>query len=592
MSRLAPWPLALFALAAATLIPTGADAQEIPPVNIQQFRLAPGPADYLTVYGTGLTPHLKWTAGFFLNMADAPLRQPSADSLDAEVVDFQVAGDLIGTFGLYDLAEIGVGLPVTFFQSSDDLTPVAGAAFTGELSAAALGDLRLSPKITALNLLDGVGLSFIPVLYVPTGGSGSFNGDGNVTAEGRVAADFLLPKGIRVGSNAGFRFRPEGRRIRDAFVGNEILWGVSTILPLWAERIDLMVEFNGAVPAGSGPLDEINDGSIPAEALAAVRYALDDDWTLTVGAGSRLSNGYGSPNGRFFVGLGGQWVTGGKWHWDYDNDGFLGANDQCPDESEDLDGFLDTDGCPDPDNDGDGIPDSRDRCPMAGAEGIIEVGPDGCPDNDIDGDHIFNDKDKCPEDPEDLDGFQDIDGCPDPDNDGDGIADRADSCPDTAETVDGVVDDDGCPELPGQTVIVTKAKIEILQQVLFDSGKSTIKKDSFKLLADVAEALRRNPDIKVIQVQGHTDDRGNDANNLKLSQRRAAAVVDHLVNEGIEAERLTSVGYGEEKPITTNDTNDGRTRNRRVEFHIIDRGARERFNTPKRDTIDTGDDLF
>ncbi len=567
--------LAFCCLAACTALLADAAqpaAQELPPVNIQQFRLAPGPADYLTIYGTGLTPHLNWTAGFFVNFADAPLRQPGASSIDTEVVDFQLTGDIIGTIGLWDRAELGIAAPVTFLQSSDDLTPVAGNAFTGDLTSLALGDLRLSPKFEILNLLDGFGLSAITVLYLPTGDSEAFNGDGNFSAEGRLAGDMMVYKGIRAGANLGFRFRPEGREIREAFVGNEVLWGAGVVIPLFTETMDAMFEINGAIPAGSGSRDEVSSEAVPAEAMIAVRYAIDERWTLTVGGGLRISDGYGSPNSRVFVGIGNQWVTGGQWHWDYDNDGFIGLRDQCPRETEDLDGYLDTDGCPDPDNDGDGILDSEDACPEAGGDDVAVVGPDGCPDNDTDGDGIVNERDKCPEDPEDMDRFEDSDGCPDIDNDGDGILDTTDSCPDSPETLNGLVDEDGCPEVEGQAVIVTKNKIEILQQVYFDTGKATIKEESFVVLDAIVDVMRRNPEIQLLQIQGHTDDRGNDNNNMRLSQRRAAAVLDYIVENGIDAERLTSVGYGETEPIDTNDTREGRTRNRRVEFVILERG--------------------
>lgn len=565
------------------------EAQELPPVNIQQFRLAPGPADYLTVYGTGLTPDMGWTAGFFLNLADGPLRERGASSEDTEVVDFQLGGDLIATFGLFDRLELGAALPLVLAQASDDLTPVAGADFNGDLQGLAVGDLRLNAKYEFLNLLDGVGLSGVLVVYAPTGNAEAFTGDGNIGAEGRVASDVIIYKGIRAGGNLGFRYRPKGRLIRDAFVGNEVVWGAGIVLPLFTEKLDALAELNGAIPVGAGPLDQPNAGSFPGEALLAVRYAVTQEWTITVGGGRRFTAGYGSPNSRVFIGLGHQWVTGGVYQWDYDNDGFIGARDQCPRESEDLDGFLDTDGCPDFDNDGDGVPDTQDACPDAGGSDLAEVNPDGCPDDDIDGDFIPNDRDECPEDPEDIDKHEDSDGCPDLDNDQDGILDVRDGCPDTPETVNGIVDTDGCPETEGQTVIVTDSRLEILQQVYFDTGRATIKKESFDILDAVVQVLRDNRDITLLQIQGHTDDRGNDAANLKLSQRRAAAVQEYLVEQGVSDDRLTNVGYGETSPIDSNDTREGRSRNRRVEFIILKRGQP---NSPLRggeDDAESGD---
>jgi hypothetical protein len=132
---------------------------------------------------------------------------------------------------------------------------------------------------------------------------------------------------------------------------------------------------------------------------------------------------------------------------DRDGDGITDANDRCPDEPEDRDGFQDADGCPDPDNDQDGIVDVTDKCPNEPEDRDGFQDADGCPDPDNDQDGTADVTDKCPNEPEDRDGFQDADGCPDPDNDQDGIPDAADKCPNEPETKNGFQDDDGCPDV-------------------------------------------------------------------------------------------------------------------------------------------------
>jgi outer membrane protein OmpA-like peptidoglycan-associated protein len=117
---------------------------------------------------------------------------------------------------------------------------------------------------------------------------------------------------------------------------------------------------------------------------------------------------------------------------------------------------------------------------------------------------------------------------------------------------------------------VTKTKIEIKQTVFFEFNKATIKKVSFPLLNEVAQALKDNPTIKV-EVQGHTDSVGNDAFNLKLSQKRAESVKAYIVGQGVDAGRMSPKGYGENVPIADNRTADGRSQNRRVEFVITER---------------------
>ncbi len=117
-----------------------------------------------------------------------------------------------------------------------------------------------------------------------------------------------------------------------------------------------------------------------------------------------------------------------------------------------------------------------------------------------------------------------------------------------------------------------REKIEILDKIHFEFDRAVIQKKSYHVLDDVAAVLMANPDIKKVQVEGHTDSKGSDAYNQKLSERRSQAVVEYLVGKGIERDRLVPIGYGESKPIDTNDTNRGRAMNRRTEFYIVERG--------------------
>jgi len=215
---------------------------------------------------------------------------------------------------------------------------------------------------------------------------------------------------------------------------------------------------------------------------------------------------------------------------DTDKDGIPDDVDQCPNLTEDLDGFMDTDGCPDADNDGDGVMDVNDNCPNQA---------------------------------EDMDGWQDADGCPDIDNDGDGILDKDDKCPNVAETSNGFEDDDGCPD--DATPI-----IPIFAYINFKFGTAEITAaDPIPVLLDVARIMKEKPDMK-IGITGHTDNIGGDDSNLQLSMRRAEAVKTWLVEHGVGADRISTDGKGESSPIDTNDTDAGRARNRRIEFKVLD----------------------
>jgi len=229
---------------------------------------------------------------------------------------------------------------------------------------------------------------------------------------------------------------------------------------------------------------------------------------------------------------------------DQDGDGVIDSEDQCPN----LKGSPDNRGCPQIDKDGDGVNDDLDRCPDL--PGSIET--NGCP--DADGDGVYDADDLCPNDA----GLKRFNGCPD--QDGDGVHDGIDRCPGTI----GLATNEGCP-------VVKREVRELLdfaqRAVQFDVGKSTLKSESNPILDQIVQILRSNPDYG-IAISGHTDSTGETYKNLDLSETRAKACYDYLINKGVSSDRLNYVGYGEARPIATNATNEGRRLNRRVEFEV------------------------
>ncbi|WP_053990507.1 OmpA family protein [Mangrovimonas sp. TPBH4] len=230
---------------------------------------------------------------------------------------------------------------------------------------------------------------------------------------------------------------------------------------------------------------------------------------------------------------------------DTDGDGIQDSEDDCPNEA----GLAEFNGCPD--SDGDGVPDKNDDCPTV--PGLKEL--NGCP--DADGDGVADKDDNCPNEV----GPAANNGCPWPDRDGDGVADKDDKCPDLA----GPASNDGCPVV---TEEVQKTLNAYAKTILFDTGKSTIKAESEKVLNDIIAILKEYPHAK-FTVEGHTDSVGREDSNMKLSEARALSVKDYLVDNGIDEFRLSSRGYGESNPIDTNDTKAGRANNRRVEINLV-----------------------
>lgn len=260
---------------------------------------------------------------------------------------------------------------------------------------------------------------------------------------------------------------------------------------------------------------------------------------------------------------------GGK---DTDGDGIYDKNDACP-EVAGIEAFQ---GCPD--TDGDGIQDSKDSCPEVA--GLAEF--NGCPDTD--GDGVADPNDECVDTP----GLKELAGCPDAD--GDGIADAKDGCPQEAGPAanngcpwpdkdgDSVLDkDDQCPEVPGTvanngcpepTEEVVKKLNDYARTILFNSGKSSFKEQTYEVLKAMNAIFKEYPNSR-FALEGHTDSVGAKKNNQLLSERRANAVRDWFIANGIGADRLEAKGFGEESPIDTNKTRAGRANNRRVEVKLI-----------------------
>jgi OOP family OmpA-OmpF porin len=230
---------------------------------------------------------------------------------------------------------------------------------------------------------------------------------------------------------------------------------------------------------------------------------------------------------------------------DTDGDGIEDSKDSCVDVA----GLAEFNGCPD--TDGDGVQDKDDAC--VDVPGLKSL--NGCP--DADGDGVTDKADKCPE----VKGPKENAGCPWPDRDGDSVLDKDDKCPD----VKGTVANQGCPEVSEEAI---KRLNDYAKTILFDTAKSSFQKQTYPVLEAITSILKEYPNSK-FSIEGHTDADGKDAANQTLSENRAAAVQAYLVEHGIAASRLSSVGYGETNPIDSNKTKAGKANNRRVEVKLV-----------------------
>lgn len=236
---------------------------------------------------------------------------------------------------------------------------------------------------------------------------------------------------------------------------------------------------------------------------------------------------------------------------DSDGDGIEDKLDACPE----VLGVAAWQGCPMPDQDKDGIEDARDVCPS-------EPGPElsrGCPLKDRDKDEVEDDVDQCP----DLAGPADRQGCPESDLDKDNIPNVEDTC----AKEPGPLSNRGCPAHEVPRVMLTRKQIELTEKIFFVPGQSRVRPESYEVLNWVAKVILEHPELPLIVVGAHVDDRV--ANAQRLTQDRAEEVRAYLLQRGIAPERLQAKGYGSERPIASNATSIGREANRRIEFTIV-----------------------
>jgi len=641
------------AIACLAVLPSAAEAQAVGArlegdrgMDLHLFRPAVDSKGILATNGTDILGHLDFSFGLLLDAGFGILpfqgfvNDATVGDVDAErtnrVVDSFFTGTLQANLGLFNLAVVGVQIPVQVVNGPNQTIPgVYNDAVDGDgnggLSYQGLGDLTIHGKFRFTRVeRDPIGLGGLVLIELPTGSTSEFAGDGFAIWP-ILAAELRPVRQIRLALNVGARLNfadpatvPVWGRTCPGGMGNAtgaiIMGGTCTG---GATEAGTNTDYGHLLTFGLGAgfriadpieiaLDVYGTQSLSAfqaegfnlEALLGLKIFVERNSYLVLGGGVGIPNIAGETGGfqtadiRAMLGFIFEPSIG-----DRDGDGLKDDFDQCPDEPEDFDNFADEDGCPDPDNDRDGILDVDDECPMVPEDRDGDADEDGCPEGnegDRDGDGILDEVDECPDDPEDRDGFQDEDGCPDPDNDQDGILDTDDlcpndpedrdnfededgcpdpdndqdrildvddSCPNDPETYNGFEDEDGCPDRG--SVVIEENQIVILEKIYFETDSAVIQQRSFPIIDAVAATLNGNPQIAMLEIQGHADERSSDEYNIRLTRDRAASVVEALVQRGVVRDRMRSGGYGERCPVDPRHNAQAWERNRRVEFKII-----------------------
>jgi outer membrane protein OmpA-like peptidoglycan-associated protein len=502
------------------------------------------------------------------------------------------------SFALWSRLMLSLDLPVAVSQSGED-SVINGNLVQGGADPSP-GDLRIGLRGNLFGeYYDPFQIGIGAYLYTPTGGDTGYTGEGAVYGQPQLL----------IGGRTEFLVysAKAGALVKGSDNPHTFTYGLGAAVLLLDEKLQIGPEVYGQVAFEdkdflAGQIQR--KGAVNAELIVGAQYYFLDMFVVGAGAGPGLANGVGTPQFRALArlaydprperekpkaapadrdgdgiyddddacidvpGVADQDPAKNGCPPDRDGDGILDQDDACPDVPGPANADPAKHGCPTPDDrDGDGVLDPVDAC--IDVPGVKSDDPkkNGCP-PDRDGDGIFDAQDACP----DLPGVADADpkknGCP-PDTDGDGINDLEDACVDKPGVPDPDPRKHGCPK-----VVVTDKEILILQKVEFDFDKATIKPVSDSLLDEVAKTLNANMDIELIEVQGHTDNKGGVFYNTKLSDLRAKAVKDALIARQVDGKRMTSKGYGQAQPIASNDTEEGRAENRRVQFKIVKRAKK------------------
>lgn len=532
---------ACIALATLSLAPH-ARAQD--PTPSLAFEPAPSGDPGPGVERAAVRGHLLVSGRLLADYARSPLVLVNGAQEDDPVVTDQLWVHALASFSILHRFVVHADIPFTALQAGGD-APLTGATAPRTGGEAAFGDVRLGARAMILGTPEDAPiqahLGFSSAVWLPTASEG-YTGDGSVRVGLSVVADGSTPR-LYWAFNGGARIRP-------------------------------LVKLPGILPSRTGTGLHLGFAAgVFADAARTIAIGAEAVADLTLDGGANLFDPRASvahllltghhriAGGPFEIGAAfGPGVGQGAGDAEYRLIGFFG--------------YAPTRAAPPPDEDEDGIPDKTDAC--IDLDGIPSSDPllNGCPEpmRDRDGDAIPDQYDACPKVPGEATSERRTHGCPRiADTDRDGVPDPDDACPSEA----GVrpPQGDGCPApappKPPSAAELVADVIVLSQMVQFETGTATLRPESDPILTEVARILKEHPELELVEVQGHTDERGTADLNRKLGQERAESVVAWLVARDIAADRLVAKGYGSDRPIADNTTDEGRAKNRRVELRVL-----------------------
>lgn len=526
-----------------------------PEFDMNRYEPSERGSDWFTAESLDFRGRQRLALGAVLDYARSPLVLYDGNGEEVTpLISDQLFAHVGGSLVLAERVRFALNMPVGLLLRGEG--GVLDASVVAADEGPSLGDLRAGVDVRLFGKYrEPATLALGVRALLPTGSESAYAGDGSV----RVGPRLMFAGEVDAFAYAAqvrYTYRPNDDAFAGAARGDEV--GFAAAAGVRVLDGDLLIGpelFGTTVVSDSDAL--FGRRTTALELLFAGHGMLTSSWRLGVGAGPGLTRGVGTPEIRGLVSL--EWMSELEKPkpTDRDGDGVFDHQDACPGMYGEA-----PDGCWPPTGPAAAAP-AKDVC--AEHRGILPDDPEleSCP--DADSDRITDASDACPSEPGSPSEDPKTNGCPDADGDGDGVLDTDDACPNAAGPNNADPKKRGCP-----VARVESGQIRIREQVQFAYNSARILRESDGVLAAVQKILKENPKIRRVRVQGHTDNRGNDAFNKRLSQKRAASAVEWLVQHGIPRARLTAEGFGEERPLETNETAEGRAVNRRVEFHIED----------------------
>jgi outer membrane protein OmpA-like peptidoglycan-associated protein len=564
--------LAALLVLALTWVGGRAHAQQGYAINL--LEVSERGSEWFSADTLDLRGHVRPAVGVVGEWAYRPLTaRNSEDDRVLSIIRNQFVLNAGASLVLLDRLRLGVNLPIQPFADGRAAT-IGGVTVPGPQDEASIGDLRLAADVRLFGvhgeaITGALGLR----VSLPTGDRDTYAGDGQarITPQFQLAGE--LDKFVWAG-RLGVTIRPNDERFATIYVDSHISYSLAIGIRAVNRRLVIGPELFARTSLTNDQF--FKRRSTPTELILGAHYTVVDGLRLGAGFGFGLTSGYGAPQHRGLLSL--EWTPGygagaAAPPPDRDGDGVGDCNDACSFAP----GLASSDpaqnGCPPPpaDRDHDSVLDQDDACPDQAGVASSDPQQNGCPaapppppDRDRDG--ILDAEDACPDEPGEANADRTRNGCPAPkDSDGDGVLDTVDACPSDKGMADADPKRNGCPK-----AYLLGNQIKILDQVKFkvNSAEIVAGNESEDVLLAVLGVLNAHPEVKLVQIEGHTDNTGGANRNRELSKSRAESVRSWLVKKGIEPGRLAATGFGPDRPIDSNETDLGKRNNRRVEFQI------------------------